>query len=124
MNLRHKLLIGFALVSLLLASGVVYVSQKVETFIVEQGASGALLAARQASRMNDAQSAGAFYALALTARPDDATLMGEAMQAQILAGQMLQAVASAEAIVSLQDDVKSGSDKRQAQLLLAVHAFK
>ena len=47
MTKRHYLLIGLAAVFLIVAIGVVQISQKVEEFIVEQGAAGAYLAARQ-----------------------------------------------------------------------------
>ena len=41
MTKRHYLLIGLAAVFLIVAIGVVQISQKVEEFIVEQGAAGA-----------------------------------------------------------------------------------
>ena len=72
MTKRHYLLIGLAAVFLIVAIGVVQISQKVEEFIVEQGAAGAYLAARQATRLNDAQAAGDYWARALAARPGDA----------------------------------------------------
>ena len=58
MTKRQYLLIGLAAVFLIVAIGVLQISQKVEEFIVEQGAAGAYLAARQATRLNDAQAAG------------------------------------------------------------------
>ena len=118
MSWRQGILIGLAGLCLVLASAVVWISSRVDDFIVEQGPSGAFLAARQAARLNDSDSAGAFYAQALAARPGDETLLREALQAYIMAGQMPQAVATA------QDIIANDGDGRQARLLLAIHAFK
>ena len=118
MSWRQGILIGFAGLCLVLASAIVYISSRVNDFIVETGPSGAFLAARQAARLNDSDSAGAFYAQALAARPGDETLLREALQAHLMAGQMNQAVATAQRIVAVNEDA------RQARLLLAIHAFK
>ena len=118
MSWRQGILIGFAGLCLVLASAIVYISSRVNDFIVETGPSGAFLAARQAARLNDSDSAGAFYAQALAARPGDKTLLREALQAHLMAGQMNQAVATAQRIVAVNEDA------RQARLLLAIHAFK
>ena len=118
MSWRQRLLIGFAALTVLVASGIVYLGSRVEEFIVEQGPSGAFLAARQADRLNDADSAGMFYSQALMARPGDETLMREAMQAQIMAGRFDEALLTANQII------ESGGETRQARLLLAIHAFK
>ena len=118
MSWRQGILIGFAGLCLVLASAIVYISSRVNDFIVETGPSGEFLAARQAARLNDSDSAGAFYAQALAARPGDETLLREALQAHLMAGQMNQAVATAQRIVAVNEDA------RQARLLLAIHAFK
>ena len=118
MSWGQRILIGFAVVSVLLASGVVYLGSRIEDFVVERGVSGAFLAARQAARLNDSESAGAFYAEALMARPGDVTLMREAMQAQVTAGQLDKALQTAQMIVD------TDGETRQARLLLAVDAFK
>ncbi len=118
MNWRHGILIGLAGVSALVASGVVYISQRVDAYIVEQGASGAYLAARQATLSKDSEAAGDYWSMALLARPNDERLLREALQAQILAGQVNASVATAERIVA------GKQENRQARLLLAIDAFK
>jgi Flp pilus assembly protein TadD len=118
MNWRQGLLIGLAGVSALVASGVVYISQRVDAYIVEQGASGAYLAARQATLSKDSEAAGDYWSIALLARPKDQNLLSAALQAQILAGQAEAGVTSAQRIIA------DKQDHRQARLLLAIDAFK
>jgi len=118
MKWRQGILIGLAGASALAASGVVYVSQRVDAYIVEQGASGAYLAARQATLSKDANSAGDYWSRALMARPKDPNLLREALQSQIMAGQIRASVATAETIISQKQE------NRQARLVLAIDAFK
>ena len=81
MSWRQGILIGLAGLCLVLASAVVWISSRVDDFIVEQGPSGAFLAARQAARLNDSDSAGAFYAQALWRGRKMTQLLREALQA-------------------------------------------
>lgn len=118
MNWRNGILMGLAGVSALVASGVVYISQRVDAYIIEQGASGAYLAARQATLSKDSEAAGDYWSMALLARPKDERLLREALQAQILAGQIDASVVTAERIVA------GKQENRQARLLLAIDAFK
>ena len=118
MTKRHYLLIGLAAICLVVAIGVVQISQKVEEFIVDQGAAGAYLAARQATRMNDAEAAGGYWTRALAARPDDQELLQSAMQARVLAGNFDDAMGLARRLVSVTPQ------NQQAHILLAVAAFK
>ena len=118
MTKRHYLLIGLAAVCLTVAIGVVQISQKVEEFIVEQGAAGAYLAARQATRLNDAEAAGYYWARALAARPGDGELLQAAMQAKILAGAFDEGLAFARRLIAV------APQNQQAHILLAVDAFK
>ena len=118
MTKRHYLLIGLAAVFLIVAIGVVQISQKVEEFIVEQGAAGAYLAARQATRLNDAQAAGDYWARALAARPGDGELLLAAMQAKIMAGAFDEGLEFARRLIAV------SPQNQQAHILLAVDAFK
>ena len=118
MNWRQGILIGLAGVSALVASGVVYISQRVDAYIVEQGAAGAYLAARQATLSKDAAAAGDYWSMALLARPQDGQLLRQALQAQILAGQMDASLDTATRILA------DKPTNRQARLLLAIDAFK
>ena len=118
MTKRHYLLIGLAAVLLIVAIGVVQISQKVEEFIVEQGAAGAYLAARQASRLNDAQAAGDYWARALAARPGDQALLQSAMRAKIMAGEFEEGLKFARRLIAV------SPQNQQAHILLAVDAFK
>ena len=118
MTKRHYLLIGLAAVFLIVAIGVVQISQKVEEFIVEQGAAGAYLAARQATRLNDAQAAGDYWARALAARPGDGELLLAVMQAKIMAGAFDEGLEFARRLIAV------SPQNQQAHILLAVDAFK
>jgi len=118
MTKRHYLLIGIAAVFLIVAVGVLQISQKVEEFIVDQGAAGAYLAARQATRLNDAKAAGDYWARALVARPGDGELLQAAMQAKILAGAFDEGLAFARRLITVVPQ------SQQAHILLAVAAFK
>ena len=118
MTKRHYLLIGLAAVFLIVAIGVVQIAQKVEEFIVEQGAAGAYLAARQATRLNDAQAAGDYWARALAARPGDQALLQSAMRAKIMAGAFDEGLEFARRLIDV------SPQNQQAHILLAVDAFK
>ena len=118
MTKRHYLLIGLAAVFLIVAIGVVQIAQKVEEFIVEQGAAGAYLAARQATRLNDAQAAGDYWARALAARPGDQALLQSAMRAKIMAGAFDEGLEFARRLIAV------SPQNQQAHILLAVDAFK
>ena len=118
MTWRQYLLIGLAVISLLVASGVVFISQKVDQFIVDQGSAGAFLAARQATRMNDAQAAGDYWQMALMARPENEELLTSAMQSKILAGDMDGALDLATRLITVRPN------HQQAHILLATRAFR
>ena len=118
MTKRQYLLIGLAAVFLIVAIGVLQISQKVEEFIVEQGAAGAYLAARQATRLNDAQAAGDYWARALAARPGDRELLQAALQAKIMAGSFDEGLEFARRLIAV------SPQNQQAHILLAVAAFK
>ena len=118
MTKRHYLLIGLAAVFLIVAIGVGQIAQKVEEFIVEQGAAGAYLAARQATRLNDAQAAGDYWARALAARPGDQALLQSAMRAKIMAGAFDEGLEFARRLIDV------SPQNQQAHILLAVDAFK
>ena len=118
MTKRHYLLIGLAALCLTVAVGVVQISQKVDEFFVEQGAAGAYLAARQATRLNDAEAAGDYWSLALAARPKDAALLQSAMQAKIMAGSFDEGLGFARRLIVV------SPQNQQAHILLAVAAFK
>ena len=118
MTKRHYLLIGLAAICVIIAIGIVQISQKVEEFIVDQGSAGAFLAARQAARLNDADAAGNYWERALAARPDDGQLLQSAMQAKVLAGELDDALAFARRLISV------SPLNQQAHILLSVDAFK
>lgn len=118
MTWRQYLLIGLAAISFLVASAVVYISQRVEEFIVEQGSAGAFLAARQASRLNDSRAAGDYWQMALASRPENQELLTSAMQANVLAGDMSAALDLARRLVAVRPN------SQQGHILLAGHAFK
>ena len=118
MTKRHYLLIGLAAICVLVAVGVVGISQKVEDFIVEQGAAGAYLAARQATRLNDSDAAGDYWAHALVARPEDPSLLQSAMQAKVMAGDFDEGLDFARRLSSV------SPQNQQAHILLAVAAVK
>ena len=101
MTKRHYLLIGLAAICVIIAIGIVQISQKVEEFIIDQGSAGGFLAARQATRLNDADAAGNYWERALAARPDDAQLLQSAMQAKVLAGAFDDALAFARRLISV-----------------------
>lgn len=118
MTKRHYLLIGLAAICVIVAIGVVQISQKVEEIIADQGASGAYLAARQAVLLNDADAAGDYWERALAARPEDDELLQSAMQAQVLAGDFSAALKLARRLISVTPQ------NQQAHILLSVAAFK
>ena len=101
-----------------MAIGAVYLSARVNQYIADQGASGAYLAASQATRINDAAAAGDYWLRALRSRPDTLPLLHSALQAQVLAGSLRQAIDTAERIIEVEEDNQS------ARVLLAVHALK
>ena len=118
MTKRHYLLIGLAAICVIIAIGIVQISQKVEEFIIDQGSAGAFLAARQATRLNDADAAGNYWERALAARPDDGQLLQSAMQAKVLAGAFGDALVFARRLISV------SPLNQQAHILLSVDAFK
>lgn len=118
MTKRHYLLIGLAAICVIVAIGVVQISQKVEEIIADQGAAGAYLAARQAVLLNDADAAGDYWERALAARPEDDELLQSAMQAQVLAGDFNVALKLARRLISVTPQ------NQQAHILLSVAAFK
>ena len=118
MTKRHYLLIGLAAICVIVAIGIVQLSQKVEAFIADQGAAGAYLAARQASRLNDAVAAGDYWERALAARPEDDALLQSAMQAHVLAGDFDAAQQVARRLISV------SPQNQQAHILLSVAGFK
>lgn len=118
MTKRHYLLIGLAAICVIVAIGVVQISQKVEEIIADQGAAGAYLAARQAVLLNDSDAAGDYWERALAARPEDDELLQSAMQAQVLAGDFNAALALARRLISVTPQ------NQQAHILLSVAAFK
>ena len=118
MTKRHYLLIGLAAICVIVAIGIVQFSQRVEEFIVDQGAAGAYLAARQASRLNDVVAAGDYWERALAARPKDSELLQSAMQAHVLAGDFDAASQMARRLISV------SPQNQQAHILLSVAGFK
>lgn len=117
MSWRQRILIALAGFVLLVGGGVFYIAGKVETLIAENGASGAFLAARQASRNHDAKAASVYYEQALMARPENTKLLESALLSHILAGQMDEGVVTAQQILGVSES------NQQAQILLAIAAF-
>jgi Flp pilus assembly protein TadD len=95
-----------------------YIGFQLHNYALEEGASGPLLAGRQARAEHDMENASRYFAMALARAPDDERIRNEAFTVFLMNGDM-------DRVVPLAEVLRSDRDKRlEASIVLLVDAVR
>lgn len=115
---RRMMLWGFLVLSMSFVFVAAYIGFQLHNYALEGGASGPLLAARQARAEHDMENASRYYALALARAPDDARIRNEAFSVFLMNGDM-------DLVLPLADVLRDDREVRmEASVVLLVDAIR